>query len=455
MVSVQNRNVKSFIFVLLLVVISSCQFKSVDGVTVDAIIDKIKEPHFSENKLEIKYQDVTGDSLKDFKPLFEKSILKLKELGGGTLLVDSGIYYLKGPIHLSSGINLHLSKGAVVKFSSYPKDYLPVVLTSWEGTLLYNYSPFIYAYQAENIAITGEGTIDGEASDTWQEWKKIQTEDQMMSREMNHKGVPVNERVFGDGHYLRPHLIQFFECKNILVEGITIEDSPFWCLHLLKCENAVLRGLNYHAYNKNNDGIDPEYSKNILIENIHFDNGDDNVAIKAGRDNEGRNTNLPSENIVIRNCSFKGLHAVVIGSEMSSGVRNVFVQDCTYGGYLKRGIYLKSNPDRGGYIKNIFVKNVNFGEVEDCFYITSYYHQEGKGNVTDISEIYLENISCNKANGTGIVIQGFPEKKVRNVYLNNVTIDSAVNAISLVDADNVIMSNVIIGSPATPPSYIQ
>ena len=168
---------------------------------------------------------------------------------------------------------------------------------------------------------------------------------------MNHNNTPIDQRIFGEGHYLRPQLIQLYDCKNILIEGVKIEDSPFWCLHLLRCENITVRNIKYEAYNKNNDGIDPEYSKNILIEDITFNNSDDNIAIKSGRDDEGRASEFHSENIVVRNCHFKGLHAIVIGSEMSAGVENVFVENCDFSGKLKRGIYLKSNPDRGGYIK--------------------------------------------------------------------------------------------------------
>jgi len=380
-----------------------------------------------------------GDSVSDSKPAFEKAIAQCKKLGGGTVVVPKGIYTLNGPLHLTSNLRL-----------------LPVVLSSWEGTMLYNYSPMIYAYKAENIAIVGEGTIDGEASGTWATWKDKENVDQELSRDMNHKSVPIKDRVFGKGHYLRPHLIQFIECKNILIESVQIEDSPFWCVHLLKCQSATLRGLKYKAFNKNNDGIDPEYSSDILIENIDFDNGDDNVAIKAGRDNEGwANEATPSQNIVIRNCRFKGLHGVVIGSEMSAGVKNVYVEDCEASGYLKRGIYLKSNPDRGGYIRNIHVNNVKLGEVEDCFFITSFYHNEGEGHATEIRDVFISNVTCTKARESGIVIQGFPQKKVVGIHLRNLTIHEAKKPMTLTDAEEIEFSDVVIGERATAPSSVR
>lgn len=347
---------------------------------------------------------------------------------------------------------IELERGSKLVFGTNPADYLPVVHTSWEGTFLYNYSPLIYAYQAKNVAIIGEGTIDGNGKNGFSQWYDLQKPSQLLSRKMNHEATPVEERIFGEGHYLRPHLIQFFECKNILIEGVTIANSPFWSVHFLKSENITARKVKFDAHNRNNDGFDPEYSKNVLIEDIDFNNADDNVAIKAGRDREGRETAITSENIVIRNCRFKGLHGVVIGSEMSAGVQNVFVENCTFSGYCKRGIYLKSNPDRGGFIRNIYVNDVEFGEVEDGVFITSYYHGEGEGHETEISDIYIENLKIEKVRHAGLVIQGYPTKKVTNIHFSNVKIDSCSTAISFTNAEQVVFNNVIIGQEVTIPT---
>ena len=188
-------------------------------------------------------------------------------------------------------------------------------------------------------------------------------------------------------------------------------------MHLLKSENIVCRGLRYDAKLVNNDGIDPECSRNVLIEDIEFNNGDDNVAIKSGRDNDGWTHGSPSENIVIRNCRFKGLHAVVIGSEMSAGVRNVFVENCTFGGYCKRGIYIKTNPDRGGFVTNLYVKNCEFDEVEDLFYATSMYAGEGLDNdkFTRVGDIFVDGLRCRKATAAGLVLQGTEAEPISNV----------------------------------------
>ena len=389
------------------------------------------------------------DSLINCKPAFDKAMKLALKRGGLKVVVPAGIYFVDGPIHLVNNVCIELQKGARIKFGSRPAAYLPTVLTSWEGTFLYNYSPFIYGYKLENVSIVGEGIIDGNSAETFNKWRSVQKSDLELSRSMNHNRIPVSERQFGSGHYLRPQLIQLFECKNILIEGVKIVNSPFWCIHLLKSENVTVRGLKYDAKNLNNDGVDPEYSRNVLIENIDFNNGDDNVAIKSGRDNEGRTTAVPSENIIIRNCRFKGLHGVVVGSEMSAGVQNVFVEDCTFGGYCKRGIYMKSNPDRGGFIRDIFVNNVEFDQVEDLFYITSFYHGEGKGFSTDIHDVYVNNLRCKEATNAGIVVQGFPSKKVRNVYFTNFKVDKARIGVSINHAENVTMENVNIGGVVT------
>lgn len=448
-----NSFVLTFTFAIFIALIfNSCNTDSSRISKRDAILKSIQTPPVPANILSILSFGAVADSVTDCKPAFDKAMKECTKLNGAKIVVSPGIYFINGPIHLVSNVCLEIQKGARLKFSSDPASYLPAVKTSWEGTFVTNYSPFIYGYQLENVTITGEGTIDGNASETFNTWKSKQEKDQMLSREMNHKNVPVEQRIFGENHYLRPQFVQLFECKNILIEGIHITNSPFWCIHLLKSENATLRNLSYDAKNINNDGIDPEYSKNILIENIQFDNGDDNVAIKAGRDDEGRLTAMPSENIIIRNCRFKGLHGVVIGSEMSAGVKNVFIENCKYGGYCKRGIFLKSNPDRGGFISDVYVNNVTFDNVEDCFYITSYYHNEGKGHNTEIQNIYVDSLFCHNASNAGLVIQGFPTQKVKDVYFSNVRIDSAATGISFTDAQNIVLSDVIIGKKATAPS---
>lgn len=206
----------------------------------------------------------------------------------------------------------------------------------------------------------------------------------------------------------------------------------------------------------NNDGIDPESSRNILIEDVEFNNGDDNVAIKSGRDNDGWHCATPSENIVIRRCRFKGLHAVVIGSELSGGVRNVFVEDCTYAGYCKRGIYVKSNPNRGGFVENLYVRNCEFDEVEDLFYITSMYAGEGMddNHFTTIRNIHVDNLRCRKARAAGIVLQGTETKPLADISFNAVDINEVKNALSMDHTKGVSFSNCHLGGKAGVPTQV-
>ena len=445
-------NFKYFIF-LLISWASFAQNNEFPTAKVDSIVNRIQLPKIPSYTINVLKVGAKGDSVTNNKAAFDKAMALCKKNNGGTIIVPKGIYKINGPIHFVSNVNLKIEKGAKIKFSDKPEDYLPMVLTSWEGTVLYNYSPLIYAYECSNVAITGEGTIDGEGGKTWKSFKAKEGKGKDLSREMNHNNVALKDRKLGDGYFLRPQMIQFFNCKKVLVENIRIENSPFWCLHLLKSQSITVRGISYKSLNYNNDGIDPEYAKDVLIENVTFDNGDDNVAIKAGRDHEGRaNSATPSENIVIRNCNFKGLHGVVIGSEMSAGVQNVYVENCKTIGYLKRGIYLKTNADRGGFIKNVFVRNIKLDEVEDCIYMTANYHGEGKGFQSEILNISFSNITCNKASESGIVIQGFPEKKIKNISLNNIEIKEAKNALSNENAENVLMTDVFIGKRATVPS---
>lgn len=412
----------------------------------DAVLRNIKSPQVPEKFVSIKDFGAIGDSVTDCKPAFDAALFKAsQDKAGLTIKIPSGVYLINGSIHLVSGVCLDFEEGARLKFSGVPWHFLPLVKTSWEGTFLYNYSPMIYAYGIKNVIIKGKGIIDGNAANTFSTWRAKQKNAQQLSRDMNHKNIPIEKRIFGEGNFLRPQLMQFYNCKNILIEDIHVTNSPFWCIHLLKSENITVRGISFNAKNVNNDGIDPEYSRNILIENVDFNNGDDNIAIKAGRDHEGRSVAQPSENIVIRNNRFKGLHAVVIGSEMSSGVRNIFVENNTFAGYCKRGIYLKSNPDRGGYIRNIYVRNLELYEVDDLFYITSFYHGEGSGFATDIYNIQIENVKCRKAANGGIIIQGFPKKKVRNVTFSNVSIDSVKVGVSVNNVENILFNNVNLG----------
>lgn len=422
----------------------------------DSILASITGARMPKEKISITKLGAKGDGRKDCLPAIRKAMAMSRKRGGLHILVPAGTYLVKGPIHFESNTCLELAEGATLKFSPDHKLYLPMVRTSWEGTFLQNYSPFIYGYNLHDVSIIGRGTIDGNAASTFATWRKDQKPAQQLSRRMNHEETPVGERRFGEGSWLRPQLIQFFGCSNITLSGFFITNSPFWCVHLLKSRNIICRALRYDAKLVNNDGIDPECSRDILIEDVEFNNGDDNVAIKSGRDNDGWTAKMPSENIIIRRCRFKGLHAVVIGSEMSAGVRNVFVEDCSYAGYCKRGIFVKTNPNRGGFVEGLYVRNCDFDEVEDLFYITSMYAGEGLDDThfSTIRNIYVDGLRCRKARAAGIVLQGTAAKPIQNVEFCGVDIQEVKNALSIDNTEGVKFSRCHLGGKAGVPTQV-
>ncbi|MDE6416488.1 MAG: glycoside hydrolase family 28 protein [Duncaniella sp.] len=405
--------------------------------------------------LDIKDFGAVADGITDCRAAFDAAIQCASERGGAVVNVTEGAYYIKGPITFRSNVTINLDEDAVILFSPDADDY-PVVETSWEGTFLSNYSPFIYGKGLHDVAITGKGTIDGNAGNTFALWRKQQKEDQMLSRKMNHDETPVATRVFGPGHLLRPHLIQFYDCERVTIEGVKIINSPFWCIHLLMSQNIICRGVRFDAKLVNNDGIDPDGSQYVIIENIDFDNGDDNIAIKSGRDNDGWRLSRPSSKILIRDCRFKGLHGVVIGSEMSGGVEDVIIENCTASGYCKRGIYVKTNADRGAYVRNIFVKNCRYGDVEDLFYVTSRYASEGDGNTrfSRVSDIHVDGLSCATASAAALVLQGAESEKVSDVSFDNIEVGATVIGISFENVENVTMGECHIGGHAGTPTQI-
>lgn len=447
---------KTLIFIALMLVSLSMGAAGYDYTTRDAILKEISGAKIAAKKKSILKFGAKGDGKHDCLPAFRKAMAESSKAGGLHIVVPAGTYYIKGSIHFVSNTCMELQEGATLKFDPAPECYLPTVKTSWEGTFINSLSPFIYGYGLHDVAIVGKGTIDGNAASTFATWRKDQRPARDLSRRMNHEEVSVDKRVFGINDKLRPQLIQFFNCKNITLSGFFITNSPFWCVHLLKSENIVCRGLRYDAKLVNNDGIDPECSRNILIEDVVFNNGDDNVAIKSGRDNDGWKLGTPSENIIIRNCRFKGLHAVVIGSEMSAGVRNVFVENCSYAGYCKRGIFVKTNPNRGGFVENVYVKDCEFDEVEDLFYITSMYAGEGMddSHFSSIKNIHVENLRCRKARQAGIVLQGTEAKPISNVSFEGVDIGEVKNALSMDNTKEVSFSNCHLGGKAGVPTQV-
>ncbi|MBW8035965.1 MAG: glycoside hydrolase family 28 protein, partial [Planctomycetes bacterium] len=381
------------------------------------ILARIVPPTFPDIDYAITDYGAVGDGVTDCSPAFKKAIAACTKTGG-RVVVPKGVWFSSGPIHLDNNVNLHVTKDARVKFGFKLDDYLPPVLTR-DGQLagVYRHSPFIYAYQKTNVAVTGSGTLDGQAELYWV------------------------------GRKVRPRFIHMYECKNILIEDVTLTDYAGWCVHPAFCTNITVRNIRVISDHSNNDGIDPDSCTDMLIDNCYLNQSDDSIAIKSGKNQAGRQIGIPCQNIIIRNMKvWKGL---AIGSECSGGVRNVFMYDCDYKG--KQVLYCKSNLDRGGYIEDIYVRNIKV-EGARLLRLRNDYHNYTGGNFpTRFRNIHIENVTVKNARENAISVVGVERAPVRNVYLKNITLENASEPITLVQhAENVVLDNVYVNGVLQP-----
>jgi polygalacturonase len=422
---------------------------------VTAILRRIVPPAFAPRTFRVTEHGAVGDGATSCRAAFAQAIAACNAAGGGRVVVPAGTWRMDGPIHLKSNVELHLMEGATVRFSADPAHYLPLVLTRWEGTEVYNYSPLVYAYQATNVAITGRGTLDGNGGAEFALWRQRQDDDVNRLRQMGIDGVPVHERVFGAGHRLRPGMVQFWGCRNVLFDGFAIVDAPFWSVHTVYCQNVTARGLRITSHNPNNDGVDPESSVDVLVERCTFDTGDDCIAIKSGRDQDGWRVGQPSENIVVRDCDMTSRKAALcLGSEMSGGVRNVHLYDCRVSGTFT-GIYFKTNLDRGGAITGVRIHDVTIGDAELFVnFTTAYQGYRGGRHLPDVRDVRIENVTCARAK-TGIRIVGVPEAPIRDVTLRRVTLGATPAPHEIRHVANLVLDDVRInGAPLSLPRTI-
>lgn len=413
----------------------------------ERILERIVSPRFPDRDFKVTQYGAAPDDGADDRDAIHAAIKACTETGGGRVLIPGGTFLSEGPINLDDNVNLHLQAGARLQFGSNPEDYLPVVFTRWEGTECYNYSPMIYTRGKENLAITGQGLIDGGAQASFAQWKPQQDDAQDRLRQMGNDGVPVEERVFGEGDWLRPSMIQFLECQNVLLEGVEIRDSPFWVVHPVYCTNVTVRGIRVHSGNKNNDGVDPDSSRDVLIEECVFQTGDDNVAIKSGRDQDAWRVDRPSENIIIRNCLLSSeANGLCIGSEMSGGVRNVFMENCTIG-EADHALYFKSNLDRGGFVENVWIRNIALLEAGEAmvYFTTDYHGYRGNHYPPSFRNFLIENIACQNAGEEAFYIVGHEDASISNIIVRNVSAMCAEKPLQMKYAQNVRFENVVVG----------
>lgn len=428
-----------------------------------ALVKKIIPPTFPNHDFSILDYGAKGDASTDCLPAIKSAIDACNKAGGGRVVIPDGTYFVKGPIHLLSNVNLHLGDKAILKFSTNDDDYLPNVVTRFEGVELMNYSPLVYAYGQTNIAVTGKGTLDGQAdNDHWWNWTgskrfgwkegmpmQHDPENEPKLMQMAAEGVPVEDRVFGKGHYMRPTMVEFYNCKNILIEGVTLIDAPFWLIHPTLSQNITIDGVITNSLGPNNDGCDPESCSDVMIKNCSFTDGDDCIAIKSGRDEDGRRVNVPSKNIIVQDCDMKDGHGgVVIGSETSGGVENVYAQNCVMNSpHLERAIRIKSNACRGGVMKNFYFRNIKVGQVREAVVkINMLYEKEKAAKCNfppSLSGVFVSNVVSQKSK-YAIYIEGLDDKPVKDIHIEDCTFENVSSENFIKDAEDLHVNNTTI-----------
>ncbi len=370
---------------------------------------------------------------------FRKAMAACNKAGGGSVVVPEGSW-ITGPIHFQSNCRLYLSEGATLVFEDDPQLYLPAVKTSWEGTECMNYSPLIYAYECENVGISGNGTIAPEM-EFWRTWFErpeahIQATRQLYA--MCSTGIPIEHRRMEEGEAnMRPHLIQFNRCTNVQLDGFSIKESPFWTIHLYMCKDVWAHDLNVYAHGHNNDGIDVEMTQHAVIENCVFDQGDDAVVIKAGRNQDAWRLATPTQDIVVRNCTVVQGHCLLgIGSEMAGGVRRVYMHDCHSSDAVYRLFYLKTNHRRGGFIEDITVENVSATKMMRVFEIDTdvlYQWREivptFETAITRIRNITMRGAECEQADAI-YEIRGDKRDPIQGILLEDIHVGTVTKFIN-------------------------
>ena len=384
---------------------------------------------------------------------FEKAMQACNKAGGGRVVVPQGDW-VTGTIHFKDSCLLYLSEGATLVFEDDPSLYLPAVHTSWEGTECMNYSPLIYAFGCKNVGIAGSGTI-APKMDFWRTWfarpeEHIQATRQLYA--MCSTGVAVEHRRMEEGKAnMRPHLIQFNRCTNVTLDGFKIRESPFWTIHLYLCKDAWVHGLDVYAHGHNNDGIDIEMTSRAVVEDCVFDQGDDAVVLKSGRNQDAWRLATPTEDIVIRRCTVVQGHCLMgIGSEMAGGVRRVYMHDCHLSDAAYRMFYLKTNHRRGGFIEDIRMENVTGKSVRRVFEIdTDVLYQwrdivpTFETAITRIRNISLIGADCEQADAV-YRINGDSRDPVQGVLLKDVHIGKVNKYINeSTNCRNVVTDNVV------------
>ena len=430
---------------------------------VPEVLARVVPPRFPSRECRPADHGCRGDGRTDCTEAIRKAIDRLPRRGWGRVTIPTGDV-VTGAIHLRSNIDLHVPEGATLRFSTDPARYLPVVYTRWEGVELMNYSPLVYAFEAENVAVTGKGTLDGQADAAhWWPWKggtagaPAQKADRDALLRQAEEGVPVGKRVYGGGHYLRPPFIQTYRSRNVLIEDVTVRNSPFWCIHPVLSTNVTVRRVTVVSHGPNNDGCNPESSTDVLIEDALFDTGDDCIAIKSGRNADGRRVAVPTRNVVIRGCRMRAGHGgVTIGSEVSGGVSGVWAERLQMSSpELERGLRIKTNAMRGGTIEDVFLRDIEIGEVGRAIEIDMLYEEGDRGPFLPIvRNVLVERMSVRSA-VHALWIAALDRSPVRGLVVRDsrfsgIRKGSHLRAVGELTLDNVAMDAADAGATARP-----
>jgi len=413
---------------------------------------QIKSPVFKNKDFLITDFGAVGDGKTKNTEAFRLAIEACNKNGGGRVIVPLGTF-LTGVIYLKSNVNLHLADSAKILFSRDTKDY-PIVFTRWEGMECMNYSAQIYAYGEENIAITGKGTIDGNADrNNWWNWnsgfqpgKPNQRAARARLHELMHNQIDPKNRIFGDGSYLRPNMIQPYNCKNILISDVELVNSPMWFMNPVLSENITIERVKVVSHGPNNDGCDPESCKNVLIKDCLFDTGDDCIAIKSGRDEDGRRIGRPAENHIIEGCEMKDGHGgVTIGSEIAGGAKNIYAINCIMDSpNLDRVLRLKTSSSRGGIIENIFMKDIKVGAYKDAVVSADMFYETPGNFIPTIRNVWVENVNVTKGGNYGLYIRAYKVSPVQNLRIINSNFHGVKTPVKIDYATNLKFENLTI-----------
>jgi DNA sulfur modification protein DndE len=465
-------------------------------------LPKIYAPHFKRDTFNIINYGAIADGMKLNSAAINKAIDECAKQGGGTVLIPQGSF-VSGPIIMKSNINLHLTKGALIIFSPDFNQY-PLVTSSFEGVDAARCQSPVVAENLENIAITGQGIMNGNGY-YWRPLKKEKlSETQWKNHQRDYEGVLTADKKMWyssekalkgsltnnigkltDGKtladfedvkdYLRPNMIRIYQCKNILIQDVTFENSPAWTTHLMMSEHISIKNLKVKNpwYGTNTDALDLESCKNALVEDCNFDTGDDGITIKSGRDAEGRKRGMPTQDVIVNNCIVYHAHGgFVVGSEMSGGTNNMFISNCTFIG-TDIGLRFKTTRGRGGLVENIFVNNVNMKDIAaEAILFDMYYMAKDPvvlagekreppqvefktvdESTPQFRNFYFRNITCNGA-AKGIFIRGIPEMHVKNVLIENAVLQ-ADEGIDIQEATDITLNNItMIPKNTNPITYI-